>query len=150
MSLDVYLRFPGVQKETGSDIFIRENGMTKEITREEWDRRHPDVEPVLFYQNIVEDDEIYSANITHNLGKMAEAAGLYQCLWRPEEIGITQAKQLIEPLSCGLFLLKTEKERFLPLNPPNGWGDYEGLVKFVKNYLLACVENPEATVEVSR
>jgi len=150
MSLDVYLRLPGVQKETGSGIFIRENGATKEITREEWDRRHPDVEPVTFNQKVYENDEVYSANITHNLGKMAEAAGIYECLWRPEEVGITYAAQLSVPLSHGLQELCRYPERFLPLNPPNGWGDYEGLVKFVGNYLLACMKYPEATVEVSR
>lgn len=32
---------PGV----GSGIFIRENGAVREITREEWDRRHPGQEP---------------------------------------------------------------------------------------------------------
>jgi hypothetical protein len=26
---------------------------------------------------------VYNANITHNLGKMAEKAGLYETLWRP-------------------------------------------------------------------
>jgi hypothetical protein len=150
MSLDVYLKFPGVQKERGSGIFIRENGATKEITREEWDLRYPDVEPVTFNQNVYEDDEVYSANITHNLNTMAEAAGIYECLWRPEEIGITLAAQLIDPLSHGLQELCRDPERFLPLNPPNGWGDYEGLVKFVEKYLLACIKYPEATVEVSR
>lgn len=29
-----------------SGIFVRENGMTKEISREEWDRRNPGREPV--------------------------------------------------------------------------------------------------------
>jgi hypothetical protein len=150
MSLDVYLRFPGVKKEHGSGIFIRENGATKEITREEWDRRYPDVEPVTFNQKVYENDEVYSANITHNLNTMAEAAGIYECLWRPEEIGITLAAQLIDPLLSGLRELQDHEERFLPLNPPNGWGDYEGLVKFVEKYLLACIKYPEATVEVSR
>lgn len=27
---------------------------------------------------------IFSANITHNLNAMAEAAGIYKHLWRPE------------------------------------------------------------------
>jgi len=35
---------------------------------------------------------VYDANITHNLGAMAEAAGIYKHLWRPEEIGITKAQ----------------------------------------------------------
>ncbi len=30
----------------GSGIFVRENGAIKEITEEEWRRRHPDREPV--------------------------------------------------------------------------------------------------------
>ncbi len=30
------------EKECGSGIFIRENGVNKEITREEWDRRYAD------------------------------------------------------------------------------------------------------------
>jgi len=150
MSLDVYLKFPGVQKERGSGIFIRENGATKEITREEWDLRYPGREPVIFNQESCESDEVYSANITHNLNTMAEAAGIYECLWRPEEVGITQAKQLIEPLTHGLRALKNDPDRFMPLEPPNGWGDYAGLTSFVSKYLLACMKYPEATVEVSR
>ena len=31
-------------------------------------------------------DEVYSANITHNLGGMAREGGIYQACWRPEEI----------------------------------------------------------------
>jgi hypothetical protein len=40
--------------------------------------------------------ELYWFNITHNLNKMARKAGLYQCLWRPEEIGITTARAHLE------------------------------------------------------
>ena len=29
-------------------------------------------------------DELYSANITHNLTGMADAAGIYMHLWRPQ------------------------------------------------------------------
>ena len=150
MSLDVYLKLPGVKKETVSGIFIRENGATKEITREEWDRRYLDVEPATFNQKVYENDDVYSANITHNLNTMAEAAGIYECLWRPDEIGITLAAQLIDPLSHGLQELCRDPERFRSLNPPNGWGSYEVLVSFVEKYLLACIKYPEATVEVSR
>ena len=66
--------------------------------------------------------EVYSANITHNLGKMASEAGIYKCLWRPEEVEITKAKELIEPLSRGLALLKGDPERFKAFNASNGWG----------------------------
>jgi hypothetical protein len=94
--------------------------------------------------------EVYSANITHNLGRMADEAGIYKHLWRPEELGLTKASELIEPLRAGLALLKSEPERFQKHNAPNGWGKYEHFVPFVENYLAACEETPGATIWVSR
>ena len=81
---------------------------------------------------------------------MAGEAGLYEHLWRPEEVGVTKAGQLVVPLETGLKRLLAEPERFRALNPSNGWGTYEGLVGFVSRYLDACRANPEADVEVSR
>lgn len=94
--------------------------------------------------------EVYSANITHNLGPMAKAAGIYECLWRPEEIGITRAGQLIEPLTKGLASLKTSPEIFEQYNAANGWGLYKHFVPFVEKYLAACIEHPEAEVRADR
>lgn len=94
--------------------------------------------------------EVYSANITHNLNKMADEAGIYACLWRPDENGITHAKQIVEPLSAGLALLVAEPERFEKLNAPNGWGKWEHFVPWCARYLQACRNNPEALVSVSR
>ena len=97
-----------------------------------------------------EREECHSQNITHNLNKMAGEAGIYEALWRPDEIGITKAAQLIEPLKAGLANLESDPERFKKLTPPNGWGSYEGLVSFVRGYLRACEETPDAEVYVSR
>lgn len=94
--------------------------------------------------------EVYSANITHNLGKMAREAGIYECLWRPEEIGIIKAKQLIKPLEEGLALLKRHPAHFQNFNPPNGWGSYCSFVSWVERYLEACRENPDADVSACR
>lgn len=94
--------------------------------------------------------EVYSANITHNLGTMAKEAGIYMHLWRPEEIGITKAAQLIEPLRAGVAAMIAEPARFERHNAPNGWGMYKHFVPFVEQYLAACEENPDADVEVCR
>lgn len=149
MSLDVWLKLEGVQVQIEEPrIFIRENGENRQITRAEWDERFPGREP---YTVATEDDEtVYDANITHNLNKMAGEAGIYEALWRPEEIGITHAHQLIEPLRAGLALLQDDPERFRQFNPENGWGHYDGLVRFVANYLAACEQSPSATVHISR
>ena len=93
---------------------------------------------------------VHNGNITHNLGAMAKEAGIYQHLWRPEEIGITTAAQLIEPLRVGLELLKSDPDRFRKHNAPNGWGMYEHFVPFVAEYLAACEAHPNASVRVSR
>lgn len=125
-------------------------------------------------------DNLYSDNITHNLGKMAGEAGIYYALWHPCELldpataeliraaeragnyhdagGVYElerslptprARDLIAPLTAGLALLESDPERFKTFNPANGWGNYDGLVRFVRDYLVACKEYPEATVEVS-
>lgn len=93
---------------------------------------------------------VFDYNITHNLGAMAGEAGIYKHLWRPEELGITKAAQLIDPLAAGLALLQSDPERFRKLNPSNGWGSYEGLVFFVASYLEACREYPDGDVSACR
>jgi len=147
MSLDVYLVSSKPVVKTGTGVYIRENGNTKELTIDEVKERYPgnNVEEIEY-----ETDQIYSANITHNLNTMADKAGIYEYLWRPDEIGITKAKELIEPLREGLHKLKSEPEKYKAFNPSNGWGSYEGLVNFVSNYLDACYKNPESDVSVSR
>lgn len=149
MSLDVYLELEGATMPAGSGIWIRENGATRELTRAEWDERFPGCEPVVTVRG-EESETVFHANITHNLNRMASQAGVYECLWRPDEVGIAQASQLVGPLNAGLALLRAHPDAFKKFNPPNGWGDYEGLCGFVADYLAACERWPEATVRVSR
>ena len=94
--------------------------------------------------------EIYSANITHNLGKMAEAAGIYDAVWRPEEHGITKAEQLIPILEKGIADMRANPTKYRAFNSPNGWGTYDNFVPWLEKYLEACRENPDAEVTVSR
>ena len=125
MSLDVYLK--GKEIEEKCVCSCCENEHTRRFT-----------------------EEFFSANVTHNLNVMAEEAGIYKELWRPDEIGITIAAQLIKPLEKGLALLKSDPKRFEKFNPKNGWGSYDLFVPWVEAYLDACREHPEATVCVWR
>ena len=113
---------------------------------------------------------VYDSNITHNLGSMAQKAGLYEALWRPYmlhkewkdnflddeqegmfEEGVTMyAKDIISKIEEGLKFLKRKPEYFEEFNSPNGWDMYENFVPFVENYLNACKEHPEAIVKTSR
>lgn len=148
MSLDVSLKFVESVVKSGSGVFIRENGKTIELTLDQIKERFPESEVIT--EEEFETNTVFEYNITHNLGEMATAANIYMELWRPEEIGITKARDLINPLTDGLHRLKSNPDKYKEFNPKNGWGDYEGLVGFVSRYLDACYEYPEADVEVSR
>ena len=148
MSLDVYLFLENKPEQSPeSKIYIREDGQTKEISLEEWNRRFPHREPVMC---LSVSNYVYHGNITSNLAKMAMEAALYGVLWEPYDAGIRLAHQLIEPLQTGLALLKSDPERFRQYNPPNKWGSYEVLVRFVAEYLQACKKYPDAKVDVCR
>lgn len=102
------------------------------------------------HEHIVSEYEtLFDYNITHNLNKMAEAAGIYYHLWHPEKLGLNSAHQLIGPLESGLRKLKESPEIFKAYNPANGWGTYENLVDFVTKYLAACKAHPNAQIFVS-
>ena len=97
-----------------------------------------------------ESEELYHDNITHNLNVMADKAGIYKALWRPEEINCIKAKDIIDILTTGLLDLKTNISHFKTFNPPNDWGNYDILVSFVTKYLKTCIKYPNAIIKVSR
>jgi hypothetical protein len=157
MSLDVYLVIPtgGTFPDPGEHIYIREDGKTREISREEWNERHPDESPPI---TVVGEDngELFWGNITHNLARMASyvniigVGSLYSILWRPDEQNLSTAGQLIPYLEEGLKYLEENPDYLKAFNPQNGWGSYEGLVEFVRDYLAACKKWPSAEIHISR
>ena len=102
------------------------------------------------YLTKVQPCTVFDANITHNLGAMAREAGIYQHCWRPEEIGITHARQLIEPLQTAIAAMRADPARFERHDAPNGWGLYKHFLPWLEKYLAACEEHPDAEVSVSR
>jgi hypothetical protein len=105
---------------------------------------------------VVKPVSVYSANITHNLGKMANAVvfdngvTLYHILWRPEEKEFYFAKDIVDFLYIAWKELISHPDEYKQFNPENGWGSYDSLVNFVKNYHAACMENLDAEIKVCR
>lgn len=117
-----------------------------------------------------ENETLYDANITHNLGVMARQAGLYEALWRPyqlrddynipegdhtaeydfEDRTVITAKEIIPVIEKGLADLKARPKFFKTFDSENGWGLYIHFVPFVKKYLEACKMYPDAIVRVCR
>jgi len=94
--------------------------------------------------------EVFGANITHNLGAMAKEAGIYNALWRPEEVGIKKAEQLILPLCEGLEIMIADPDRFSKHDVENGWGTYDYFIPWIERYIEACKQDPSAEVHACR
>lgn len=139
MSLDIDLRYP--QEPTDQEkavALLRANGFEKQAERLSCT---PDPEYI---------GAVFSDNYTHNANKMASEAGIYEVVWRPDEVGITHAKQIVEKLEAGIKLMRDEPERFIALQPENGWGSYDSFLPWLERYLKACKAHPEALVSADR
>jgi hypothetical protein len=98
----------------------------------------------------VDGEEVFQAYITHNLTDMAKAACIYGAIWRPDEYGFEKPRHIKLYLTQGLVDLLSDPYKYEKFNPQNGWGSYDYLVNFVKNYIIACSRYPDATIEVCR
>ncbi len=119
---------------------------------------------------VLETEYLYESNITHNLGRMADKAGIYKTIWRPyrlhkDYVGFKDdykaemefedkvdviARDLIKPIEVGLELLREKPNYFKTFNPSNGWGSYDGFVDFASKYLQALKDNPDGLILCSR
>ena len=93
--------------------------------------------------------DVVDMNITHNLTAMASAAGIYQHLWRPSEVGVSHGKDLIKPLRKTIHLMKSDPEMFKGFDAENGWGTYEQFVPWLEELLMGCINHPDAKIGVS-
>ena len=94
--------------------------------------------------------EIDSHNVTHNLASMAEEAGVYLALWRPEELAETPRLRDIEmAVREGLERLNADPKHFEKMKK-NGWGSRENLVKVCEWVLEYADLYPLAMVEACR
>lgn len=143
MSLDVYIKF-------------------KEPRKENYFLNHP-----YSYSNLSKGDEeafhleeTWHGNITHNLNEMANhipiklkdrETTLYYICWRPEELFETPTTDLVlEGLLQGIWFMIYHRKELLKYNSPNGWGTYDGFMKFLLNYKQACEDNPDCIIEADR
>ena len=147
MSLDVSLISKAPITKKGTGVFIRENGKNKELTIEEVREKFPNA---VAEENEYVTECVFDANITHNLNKMADEAGIYEACWRPEEIGATKASDIISILEKGFEDMKARPEHYKQFDSPNGWGLYIHFLPWIEAYLNACREYPDAIIEVSR
>ena len=149
MSLDISIKANIPVVKNGTGIFIRENGKTKELTIEEANANG-------FYVNDNQyvSEYAWTGNITHNLGKMASNVTpdgkpytLYSLLWGGK---YKSCRDLISKLHACILYMLMNKEELKKYNPPNGWGTYEQLLEFTKEFQMACIDNKDCKIEIDK
>lgn len=108
----------------------------------------------------------WSANITHEMGEMAQHIpvyykftdneeyenDLYHLVWRPEEVGFgcNNTDIVAQALQSGISYMVAHRDELLQYNPSNGWGDYDSFLIWLIKYWKACLDNPDCKIEVDR
>ena len=147
MSLDISIKANIPVVKNGTGIFIRENGKTKELTIEEANANGFNVN-----DNQYVSEYAWTGNITHNLGKMASNVKpdgkpytLYSLLWGGK---YKNCRDLIGKLHACILYMMMNKEELKKYNPENGWGTYEQLLEFTKEFQMACIDNQDCKIKI--
>ena len=84
-----------------------------------------------------------SLNMTYNVAPMFRLALGGQGI---KDLG--ECSSAIPRLLTGINAMLSQPETYRALNPANGWGDYEGTLRFLQQLLAQCQAAPEGRVEV--
>ena len=58
------------------------------------------------------------------------------------------APEAAAKMEAALAKMEAEPERYRAMNPPNGWGDYEGAMRVLRQMASVCREYPKATFSI--
>ena len=87
--------------------------------------------------------ELYSDNYTGNVYPMWIEAGVDEALYESEGI---EAASIIPILEDGIRDMENCPHTYIAMNPPNGWGDSVGALRFLRRLLTACKDDPLALI----
>lgn len=91
--------------------------------------------------------EIFSGNATHNLTEMWNKSGVYDALYMSDN---KKAGEIVDILRKGYDDMIKNREEYEKFNPSNGWGSYDAALRFLRETMHACEENPDADISVSK
>ena len=83
-------------------------------------------------------------NYTHNCNPMLRDVGIEM-----EDLIGRNAGEVGGIYKQGLEKLKANPEKYISMNPPNGWGSYETLLPVLEEVIKLCERAPKGTVYIS-
>ena len=81
---------------------------------------------------------------TYNLTPMWRLAGVIESF--TAELDGIRSDALADRAARGLMRAVAQPVEFKALNPPNGWGDFDGFVKILTRTAILCAENREGVI----
>lgn len=92
----------------------------------------------------------YKTYFTHVLNDsyiaIAKKYKLYKLLWEHEKHNVTHATHMISPLKHAAFLMISDDEKYAKHHTKEEWVTYRRFIKFIEDYLNACLKNPKAKI----
>jgi hypothetical protein len=86
------------------------------------------------------------SNYTYNVSPMLKAID-----WK-EGIHILNGKKAqdcVLSLQFGIRKMEDNSAEYIAMNPENGWGSYEGCLKWLRTILSHCEQHPLATLRIT-
>jgi hypothetical protein len=59
------------------------------------------------------------------------------------------AGESLPALQRAVAAMEADPGSYEAMNPPNGWGNYEGTLDYLRRLRDACAEHPKATIRIS-
>lgn len=84
-------------------------------------------------------------NYTHNVREMWIKAGCYDALYNSDG---KKASETLPILHQAILHMSNNGPEYIQLNPANGWGSYEGALKFLKEWREICEQHPDMLIGV--
>lgn len=96
---------------------------------------------------LVDCNEVYSGNMTHNVTDMWREAGVYNALYNSHGL---KAWLIIDQLAAGIGDMVTFPEKYKNMDSENGWGTYDRALPFLIEVYKNCKKNPGARIEIDK
>lgn len=91
-------------------------------------------------------DAVEIGNMTSNVSPMwAKALGGV----RLRDFHHVNAGEAAPKLAEAVKAMEADPDGYEEMNPPNGWGDYDGALGFLRDLAEACAKHPKCRIRVS-
>lgn len=90
--------------------------------------------------------EIYEANVTYNLADM-----YYKCIDKDKgfrKLDGMNCKEALPIIENAIKDMLNNADEYRKLNPKNGWGSYEGLLKVLQEMRSCCESNLDGSINI--